>query len=215
MSEGPAIRPPGPRRPPGAPVGPDEVRRAVLEAAGTLFAHRGVDAVSLRDIAAEAGVHPALIRRYIGNREHLELAVFDHLSEKVAKAVVDNPLSGQGFTADTIMGQWVRVAASLAIAGRPLAARSEFNPVLAIAKTLVDGYRLDAQSARIRAAQIVAAALGWRIFEDYLIGAGNLHVVRLEALRDDLARSARRLGATPWPSPPDPPIRERSRSPET
>ena len=45
---------PGPRREPGAPVGPEEVRRAVLEAAAVLFAERGVDAVSLRDIAAAA-----------------------------------------------------------------------------------------------------------------------------------------------------------------
>jgi AcrR family transcriptional regulator len=190
------------------------VRRAVLEAAATLFAQRGVDAVSLRDVAAEADVHLALIRRYIGNREELELAVFDHLSDKIATAVVDNPLAGQGFTADTVMGQWVRVAAALAIAGRPLAGRSGFNPVLAMARTLVDGYGLDARSARVRAAQIVAAALGWRIFEDYLIEAGDLHVLRLEALRDDLAHSARRLGATPWPSPPDPPVRQRSGRPE-
>ena len=52
---------PGPRRAPGAPAGPDEVRRAVLDAAAPLFAERGVDAVSLRDIAAGADVHLALI----------------------------------------------------------------------------------------------------------------------------------------------------------
>ena len=187
-------------------MGPDAVRRAVLEAAGQLFAQRGVDAVSLRDIAAEADVHLALIRRYIGNREELELGVFDHLSVKIAEAVVDNPLSGQGFTADTVMGQWVRVAAALAISGRQLAGRSGFNPVEAMARTLTDGYGLDARSAHVRAAQIVAAALGWRIFEDYLLEAGDLRGIQLEALRDDLAHSARRLGATPWPSPPDPPV---------
>ena len=65
--------------------------------AAALFARRGVDAVSLRDIAAEADVNVALIRRYLGNREELELAVFDDLSYQLAQAVVDNPLSGQGF----------------------------------------------------------------------------------------------------------------------
>jgi hypothetical protein len=61
----------------------------------------------------------------------------------------------------------------------------------------------------LRAAQIVAAALGWRIFEDYLVQAGGLEAIPLATLRDELARSARRLGATPWPSPPDPQPRAR------
>ncbi len=107
------------------------------------------------------------------------------------------------------MGKWVRIAGALAIAGRPLAGRSGFNPVLAMAQTLMDGYGLEAQAARLRAAQIVAAALGWRIFEDYLVAAGELGGVPLDTLREELVHSARRLGATPWPSPPDPSPRSR------
>ena len=66
---------PGPRRPAGAPVGADEVRRAVLDAAATLFATRGVAQVSLREVAAAADTHLALIKRYIGNREQLETSL--------------------------------------------------------------------------------------------------------------------------------------------
>ncbi len=61
-------RRPGPRRPPGAPSGPDEVRRAVLDAAATLFAQRGLADVSLRDIAAAADTHvahPELVVAYM------------------------------------------------------------------------------------------------------------------------------------------------------
>jgi TetR/AcrR family transcriptional regulator, repressor for neighboring sulfatase len=207
-SASPRTRRPGPRRPAGSPSGPEEVRRALLDAAAGLFAQRGVDAVSLRDIAAEADVQLALIRRYIGNRNELVLAVFDDLSDQLARAVLDNPLSGQGFGADTVMGKWVRIASALVIARRPLVGRAGFNPVLAMAETLEDGYGLDPAAARLRSAQIVAAALGWRVFEDYLINAGELGAVPLETLRDELVRSARRLGATPWPSPPDPPVRD-------
>ena len=78
-------------------MGPDEVRRAVLDAAAVLFAERGVDAVSLRDIAGEADVHLDLIRRYIGTRDELVGAVFVDLSEQLSRAVLENPLSGQGF----------------------------------------------------------------------------------------------------------------------
>lgn len=194
----------GPRREEGAPSGPDEVRRAVLDSAASLFAERGLDRVSLRDIAAAANVHPALIGRYLGRRDELVLAVLDDLSTQLASAVLDQPLSGQGFGADTVMGKWTRVMGALVIGGRPVAGRDRFNPVTAMAKTLADGYGLEPEAARLRAAQIVAAALGWRIFEDYLVEAGELEAVPLAVLRDELARSARRLGATPWPSPPDP-----------
>lgn len=185
-------------------MGPDAVRRAALDAAASLFAERGVDRVSIRDVATAADVHPALIGRYVGTRDELVLAVFDDLSAQLAEAVLEHPLSGQGFEPDTVMGKWTRVAGALVISGRPLAGRGAFNPVVAMAETLVEGYGLDPRAARLRAAQIVAAALGWRIFEQYLVTAGELQDVPLETLREELARSARRLGATPWPSPPDP-----------
>lgn len=197
-------RRPGPRREDGAPAGPDEVRRAVLDAAAELFVARGVHGVSLRDIAAAADVHPALIGRYLGTRDELVAAVFEDLTSQLAEAVRDNPLEGQGHGPDTVMGRWVRVASQLVIDGQPIIGRDGFNPVMAMASTLRDGYGLDEVGARVRAAQIVATALGWRIFEDYLVEAAHLDDVPIERLRDELVHSARRLGATPWPSPPDP-----------
>ena len=206
-SEPENTRRPGPRRPPGAPVGPDEVRRAVFDAAASLFAERGVDRVPLRDIAEAAGTHLALIGRYIGSRDELVLAVFDDLSTQVAADVRDHPLEGQGFGIETVMGKWARLAGALAIAQVPLAARSAFNPVGAMADTLSAGYGLDDQAALLRSMQVVALALGWRIFEDYLITAGDLEDVSLESLRDELRHTLRRIGATPLPSPPDPTAR--------
>ena len=181
----------------------------MLDAAAALFALRGVDAVSLRDIAAAADVNLSLIGRYIGRRDELVAEVFGHVSDQLAQAVEENPLSGQGFSPDTVMGKWVRIAAALVISGRSLESRPDFNPVVAMAQTLMAGYGLAAEAARLRAAQIVAAALGWRIFEDYLVQAGGLDAIPLATLRDELVHSARRLGATPWPSPPDPQPRTR------
>jgi AcrR family transcriptional regulator len=195
---------PGPKRPRGAPVGPDEVRRAVLDAATDLFVRRGLHRVSLRDVADAADVHPHLIRRYIGTREELILAVFDDLSVRLADLVLQNPLAGQGHGPDTVMGQWVSLLDQLVVDGKPVAGRAGFNPVLAMAETLTAGYGLDDAAARLRAAQIVANALGWRVFESYLVEAGRLDDFPLTVLREDLVHTARRIGATPWPSPPDP-----------
>ncbi|MEI6622968.1 MAG: TetR/AcrR family transcriptional regulator [Actinomycetes bacterium] len=181
------------------------MRTAVLDAAATLFALRGIDAVSLRDIAAEADVNLTLIRRYIGNREDLITEVFEYVSVQLAQAVEDHPLAGQGFTPDTIMGKWVRIAASMTLSGRTLPGAGVVNPVQAMAHTIMVGYEVSDETARVRAAQVTAAALGWRIFEQYLVHAGGLDGIPIELLRDDLVHSARRLGATVWPSPPDPP----------
>ena len=197
-------RRPGPRRPAGSPNEPDEVRRAVLDAAAALFAVHGIDAVSLRDITAAADVNLSLTGRYIGRRDELVAAVFGHVSDQLARAAEENPSSGQGFSPDTVMGKWVRIAAALVISGRSLEGRPDFNPVVAMAETVTAGYGSAGEAARLPTAQIVAAALGWRIFEACLVQAGGLEAVPLATLREELARSARRLGATPWPSPPDP-----------
>ncbi len=146
-----------------------------------------------------------LIRRYVGSRDDLIDAVFAQVSEQLAAAVAEQPLAGQGHGPDTVMGKWVRIGAALAISGRPMSAGAIHNPVQAIADSLVAGYGLTSEAARVRAAQIVAAALGWRIFEEYLMTAAGLDDVPVDVLREDLVHSARRLGATPWPSPPDPP----------
>ena len=165
--------------------------------------------MSLRDIAGKAGVDVSLIRRYVGSRAQLVSEVFDDLSDQLADEVLGHPLAGQGFDTDTVMGKWVRLAAALVISGESLTGRPSFNPVLAMAETLEKGYRLDPAAARLRAAQVVALALGWRIFEEYLVGAGELDAVPLKTLRDELVHSARQLGATPWPSPSDPLARTR------
>ncbi len=180
------------------------MRRALLDSAAELFVAQGVHKVSLRNVAAAADVHPALIRRYIGTRDELVDAVFDDLTSQLAAAVLENPLEGQGHGPGTLMGRWVLMANQMVIDGRSIHDHNEFNPVLAMASTLMDGYGMDEVGARVRAAQIVATALGWRIFEDYLVGSAHLDDVPLETLREELVHSARRLGATPWPSPPDP-----------
>ncbi|HEX6953660.1 MAG TPA: helix-turn-helix domain-containing protein [Agromyces sp.] len=199
----------GPRRAEGAPVGPDQVRRALLDAGADLFVRRGLHRVSLRDVAEAADVHPNLIRRYIGTRDELVLAVFDDLSSQLAGLLLENPLAGQGHGPDTVTGRWARLLDQLLLDGRDVAGRGGFNPVLALARTLEEGYGLGPEAARLRAAQIGALALGWRVFEPYLVAAGGLGEVPLETLHEELARTNRRIGATPWPSPPDPEVRPR------
>ncbi len=200
---------PGPRRRRGAPTGPEQVRRAVLDAAADLFARKGVSEVTLREIATAADVQLALIARYIGNRAELLHAVFEDLTEALAREVIDRPLEQMSFERESVMGRWTIMLTHFAVTDPDeLPMSSEFNPMLALAQVIVENYGLDERSARLRGAQIVASALGWRIFEGYLIMGGQVDIER-DVVRDELTAMHRRLGATPWPSPPDPVPRHR------
>jgi AcrR family transcriptional regulator len=85
--------PPGPKRPikrvPKSPAKPSAKKRApgrpladspdlrgrLMDAALACFVRKGIAATSLRDIATEAGVTPALLHYYFGDKEQLQAEV--------------------------------------------------------------------------------------------------------------------------------------------
>lgn len=60
---------------------------AILLAAEKLFAQKGFHAVSIRDIANEAGVQLALIGYYYGQKKDLYHAIFEHWSKVIDERV--------------------------------------------------------------------------------------------------------------------------------
>lgn len=52
-------------------------RETILEAAARRFADEGYDDVTLREVAGDAGVDPALVVRYFGSKEDLFAAALD------------------------------------------------------------------------------------------------------------------------------------------
>ena len=74
----------GRKRAPGRPLADAPDQRAVaLDAALACFVRQGIAATSLRDIAREAGVTPALLHYYFGDRQQLLDAV---VAERVMPA---------------------------------------------------------------------------------------------------------------------------------
>lgn len=63
------------KRPTGRRVGDSGTRDAILDAARDLFADRGYDGASIRAIATTAGVDPALIRHFFGDKDGLFAAI--------------------------------------------------------------------------------------------------------------------------------------------
>ena len=64
-------------------------RRAMLDAAERLFSERGFTAVSVRDIAREAGVSHALVHRYLGPKEEIYRAVLKRNEDVIRDAAGD------------------------------------------------------------------------------------------------------------------------------
>jgi AcrR family transcriptional regulator len=59
----------------GRRPGRQDTRSGIVAAAREVFAERGYDGASIRQIAASAGVDPALVHHYFGTKEQLFLAV--------------------------------------------------------------------------------------------------------------------------------------------
>ena len=76
-------------------------RTRVLTAAGRLFAERGLDAATTREIAREAGVNEVTLFRLFQNKEGLRSAVLEHVLERQAELIAAQPKgASRGLRAD-------------------------------------------------------------------------------------------------------------------
>ena len=95
---------PGGRRP-----GDSGTREAILDAARMLFAERGYDGASVRAIASAAGVDPALIRHFFGDKQSLFAAtVADRTSlpDRMLGAIAGDPADVGHRFADAYLSLW-------------------------------------------------------------------------------------------------------------
>ncbi len=68
------------RSAPQRPASDLTAKAAIRNAALRLFADRGADAVSVREVAAEAEVSPALVMHHFGSKDGLRAAVDEHVA---------------------------------------------------------------------------------------------------------------------------------------
>jgi AcrR family transcriptional regulator len=84
-------KPPKRGRPRGRTPEGEAMRRRLYDAAIALIDERGYEAATLRDVAARAGVSPALLYRYFPNKRAVVLALYDELSETFARQAAGMP----------------------------------------------------------------------------------------------------------------------------
>jgi AcrR family transcriptional regulator len=88
--------------PAGEPAFEDLTARArIRDAALRLFAERGIDGATIRDIAKAAGVSPGLVRHHFGSKEALRDAcdahALGHLIRIKERAVLEGQMANPGF----------------------------------------------------------------------------------------------------------------------
>ncbi|SDE08261.1 TetR family transcriptional regulator [Glycomyces harbinensis] len=83
----------------GRRSGNPDTRAEILAAARRLFADEGYESVSMRRIAAEAGVDPSLIHHYFGSKDDLFMAAIElplDPAPEVAAVLKDGDIEGAG-----------------------------------------------------------------------------------------------------------------------
>lgn len=166
-----------PGRPParsGAPHGEDEVRASLLAAATDLFAELGPSQVTVRQIAAAAGVNHGLVHYYFGSKDGLLSAVLDHCAAEIADELAhgDDPM--ELYRSGSTAVRHARILAHLLLAADdPAAIQHDFPTQRLLVRMLTDRGLPD-RGAKERAAQVSALVLGWHLFGDFLATAAGL-----------------------------------------
>lgn len=172
-----------------SPRGRDAVVDALLDAATDLFTARGPAAVSVRDIAAAAGVNHGLVHRHFGSKRGLLGAVLDRLAARVAGALARDPDPAAWFVPGGDVDRYWRVLARAILDGEdPARLQQDFPTVRGIVEAMRAGHRLDERAARVEAARAVALGLGWLLFEPFLRPAAGLAAEDAGALRAEVLR---------------------------
>ena len=103
----------------GRRPGNQDTKQSILEAARAVFAERGFDKASIRAIAAEAQVDPALVHHYFGTKEKLFLASMNapvNPAELIPKALAGPRDEAGERLVRLVLGVWDSPAGATAIA---------------------------------------------------------------------------------------------------
>jgi TetR/AcrR family transcriptional regulator len=142
----------------------EQTRRVILEAALGLFARRGFEGVSIRDVAEEAGTTHSLIRHHYGSKEGVWRAVVDAADAEYASAM-------RPIVADAAQEEDPEVAVARIVRGvvRTSARHPEIARLL-VHEGACGGERLDYILERVRPLRESVSELFARLRQRELLG---------------------------------------------
>jgi AcrR family transcriptional regulator len=141
-------------------------RARIRDAALRLFAERGVDRATIRDIAEAAGVSAGLVRHHFGSKDDLRAACDAHALDQLMwikeQAIVEGRLVSPGFmsaTHPTVLLLYRYLARSI-VDGSPSSASMFDEMVELTERWLADHHPVDVADRRGYAAVLVAMETG-------------------------------------------------------
>jgi AcrR family transcriptional regulator len=173
--------------------GKEQTTAGILDAAEKLFADRGFTAVTVRDIAAEAGVSHALVHRYLGSKQDVYRAMLARREEVIRDAA---PADGDLLASSSLMlreavlhqRNYVRLIAHSALHG--LSYERTVGQFAATARLVELAQQTaaaegaardpDAPDPRFVIASIVAMLIGFSAGREWILRASDL-----ETMSDD------------------------------
>ena len=167
----------------------------MLTAAQHLFAERGFHAVSVRDIALEAGVSHALVHRYLGSKVAILTAVMKRNTGPVlgvarAASSVREAVPGMFRELRASRPDYLKLLARMGMDSVPF---ETVKPEFPAYELLMELLKADAAQRgrelpdpRVLAAAITALAIGWAVTEDWLVRASRLDDVDPQVIETSL-----------------------------
>jgi AcrR family transcriptional regulator len=185
----------------------EQTTAAILDAAERLFAERGFTAVTVRDIAAEAGVSHALVHRYLGSKADVYRTVLvrDEDAIRAAASDEDDLLAAASLMLREGLAhqrRYVRLIAHSALHGLSydrtagsFAATQRLAELAQAAaaheKTYAAGTMAPDRGGldpKFVVASVVALFIGWIAAEDWILRASGLADASDEEIVDSLER---------------------------
>ena len=190
-----------------APRGREQVVEALIESATRLFAERGTEGASVREIAAAAGVNHALVFRHFGSKERLVRVVLDKMLDDLIDefrgvGVAPDALAAVGEGVAERQHLWQLLTRAVLDGQIDFVTERSFPEIEgvleAIRRRAEEGGKLADVEPRVLLTLILAGALGWGLLDQLM--AETLQTPGATAQRRRvLARAAflELIGATP------------------
>jgi len=174
-------------------------RDALLRAAAALFAEKGAEAVSTREIASKANVNNGLIHRHFRTKEALLREVLEGMSAEISAVDQEGDESAvllRFFHAVRERETYWKLIARTMLDGQPIDHMQRTFPTMGRTIELIEirqaqGRGLAGWDPRVVAAFLGAVAFGWLVFEPWLLAAGSFSEEEKDAAGRDVIRLVR------------------------
>ena len=180
-------------------------KASIVNVAAELYSAHGTEAVSIRQIAARAGVSHTLVHKYFGTKEHLLRVVLAARDDRYVAALSETPDPREALretTRSLLRGREpLRIMVHAALEGRTAEQVGGSWPAMtAFAERFFGGQGVGrpeegglAVDPRMVAAALAALLLGWSVMDRVLLEAAGLEDLDEEQVLDALLELELRL----------------------